>query len=402
LDAQRLLVNNGSMGAHFLPEGAEVTVNAATVVVESTTSSTMGVSSSKLKERRLEGPYELVPLESTHDDHGAPAPFVVSFDGLHHSSILVDLEDGPDGHQGDEEKQGFGPLPAHHALALRRGGRMSVPFAEGHSPQPDVATDDSVQPRARDPFGLAAPEATAPQRRMDVDLVSQSSVAALSHTSSTTTLLGNREAQSPGGAANVTSDLGVVIAPLDFGQRNGAYRWDNGVSSESARRTPTAVTTAPTMWWEVVGYSKEDVNSDAKAKPESLAASAGSLKQASRWKFVECPIRSLCQGNNTCVENSTGELCWRCKGNFSKQVAIVGSKCEECPARAVTWAKIVLLPGLVCIVVAFVVRNTLTDGKELRSVQSVIIKIASSWLELTSELKFIVFVFDIEISVTMF
>uniref|UniRef100_A0A0G4I344 C2H2-type domain-containing protein n=1 Tax=Chromera velia CCMP2878 TaxID=1169474 RepID=A0A0G4I344_9ALVE len=160
--------------------------------------------------------------------------------------------------------------------------------------------------------------------------------------------------------------------------------------------------------WEGMGGGEEEIEEIGSPAPfhpgphvlsASLAVMADDEVERNRnvtqFAFVQCPRSSTCLGNNECHNNSMGILCTECKPGFSS--AYFNNPCEACPSAEVTYVKVFLVPIAVIVLVTFVVKYSVNEDQKQtksgkgRNTSSVIIKIATTWVELTSAAVFLLY-----------
>ncbi|ORM42327.1 uncharacterized protein BXIN_1568 [Babesia sp. Xinjiang] len=155
---------------------------------------------------------------------------------------------------------------------------------------------------------------------------------------------------------------GGICAPCVEGARcDGGLieKGDSGYSNDALATYDDHVKPVP-----IVGYYLDKINQE--------------LRRPDDWRFILCPVKGACLGEEGCSESMTAYLCAECKKGYTSNFR-KGTLCTKCPPTlsnlllTIAWYLGLLLVNIV------IACLNVSAGYNRRSIHSVVIKIALNY-----------------------
>ncbi|UKK00779.2 hypothetical protein MACK_000853 [Theileria orientalis] len=114
------------------------------------------------------------------------------------------------------------------------------------------------------------------------------------------------------------------------------------------------------------------------------------LRKSDDWKFIKCPIKGSCLGNDKCSSSMEHYLCSECKMGYTNNF-VKGVLCQQCPNMFIN-ISLTMVYGLGLLLINIVMAClNISAGFNRRSIHSVVIKIALNYAICTSVINVINF-----------
>ncbi|UKJ88385.2 hypothetical protein MACJ_000829 [Theileria orientalis] len=194
---------------------------------------------------------------------------------------------------------------------------------------------------------------------------------------------------------NATSLNGSVSSNQCF-CRNGYYYLEGGVCSkcmEGAINKNSPASTGMTNTSNNINNLIVDI--DDHVKPIAIEGYYLDkinlkLRKSDDWKFIKCPIKGSCLGNDKCSSSMEHYLCSECKMGYTNNF-VKGVLCQQCPNMFIN-ISLTMVYGLGLLLINIVMAClNISAGFNRRSIHSVVIKIALNYAICTSVINVINF-----------
>ncbi|BAM39531.1 uncharacterized protein TOT_010001343 [Theileria orientalis strain Shintoku] len=194
---------------------------------------------------------------------------------------------------------------------------------------------------------------------------------------------------------NATSLNGAVSSNQCF-CRSGYYYLEGGVCSkcmEGAINSNTPVGTDMINTGNNINNLIVDIDDHVKpiaVEGYYLDKINLKLRKSDDWKFIKCPIKGSCLGNDKCSSSMEHYLCSECKMGYTNNF-VKGVLCQQCPNMFIN-ISLTMIYGLGLLLINIVMAClNISAGFNRRSIHSVVIKIALNYAICTSVINVINF-----------